>query len=167
MISLLLEQLSATREQLLKEIAIYNDTQFNQKPDADSWSIAQICHHLVLVEASTIKAIAWALSSQENTNPERQNVQQIKDRTRKLTAPKIVEPASTPFEKHEILTLLADTRKQFTAFLHGIEDPSLLAKKAVNHPAIGKLPLDQWIEQVYLHEQRHFEQIHEMKQIVG
>jgi len=167
MLSLLLEQLSTTREQLLKEIAILNDTQFNHQPHANSWSIAQICHHLVLVEASTNKAIAWGVSSQENTNPERINVQQIKDRSRKLTAPKIVEPASEPFEKQEILKLLEDTRQQFTTFLLTLENPTLLAKKAVNHPALGKLPLDQWIEQVYLHEQRHIEQIHEMKEIVG
>ncbi|MFJ5766340.1 DinB family protein [Lysinibacillus sp. NPDC093210] len=167
MIYSLLEQLSATREQLLKEIAIFNDTQFNLKPDVNSWSIAQICHHLVLVEASTIKAIAWGLSSQENTDPERINVQQIKDRSRKLIAPKIVEPASEPFEIQEILTMLNDTREQFTTFLHALEEPSLLAKKAVNHPAFGKLPLDQWIEQVYLHEQRHIEQIYERKGIVS
>ncbi|MFJ5788668.1 DinB family protein [Lysinibacillus sp. NPDC093197] len=167
MIALLLEQLSATRAQLLKEITIYNNTQFNQKPDENSWSIAQICHHLVLVEASTIKAITWGLSSQENSEPKRLNVQLIKDRTRKLKAPKIVEPSDEPFEIQQILTLLDDTREQFTAYLQAIEDPSLLAKKAVQHPAFGKLPLDQWIEQVYLHEQRHIEQIHERKGIVS
>lgn len=132
MIALLLEQLSATRAQLLKEITIYNNTQFNQKPDENSWSIAQICHHLVLVEASTIKAITWGLSSQENSEPKRLNVQLIKDRTRKLKAPKIVEPSDEPFEIQQILTLLDDTREQFTTYLQAIEDPSLLAKKPFN-----------------------------------
>lgn len=40
---------------------------------------------------------------------------------------------------------------------------SILAKKSVMHPALGELPLDQWIEQIYLHEQRHIEQINELK----
>jgi hypothetical protein len=38
-----------------------------------------------------------------------------------------------------------------------------LAEKSVTHPALGELPLDQWIEQIYLHEQRHIEQIKEIK----
>lgn len=167
MIPSLLAQLNATREQLLKEIELLNNRQFNQKPDANSWSIAQICHHLVLVEASTIKAIAWGLSSQEPTQPERLNVQLITDRTTKLTAPKIVEPSDKPFEVQYMLTLLSDTREQLTTFLLGMADPSLLAKKAVKHPAFGQLALDQWIEQVYLHEQRHIEQIQESKTIVS
>lgn len=44
-----------------------------------------------------------------------------------------------------------------------IEDKSILAEKSVNHLAFGELPLDQWIEQIYLHEQRHIEQIKEIK----
>lgn len=167
MITSLLAQLHATREQLLKEIEPLNNRQFNQKPDADSWSIAQVCHHLVLVEASTIKAIAWGLSSQEPTQPERLDVQKITDRTIKLTAPKIVEPTDKPFEVQDMLILLSETREQLTSFLLGIADPSLLAKKAVKHPAFGPLALDQWIEQVYLHEQRHIEQIQESKTSVS
>lgn len=31
------------------------------------------------------------------------------------------------------------------------------------HPALGELLLDQWIELIYLHEQRHIEQIKEVK----
>lgn len=31
------------------------------------------------------------------------------------------------------------------------------------HPALGELFLDQWIELIYLHEQRHIEQIKEIK----
>ncbi|MEC3085289.1 PadR family transcriptional regulator, partial [Bacillus cereus] len=30
-------------------------------------------------------------------------------------------------------------------------------------PALGELPLDQWIELIYLHEQRHMLQIKEIK----
>jgi hypothetical protein len=44
-----------------------------------------------------------------------------------------------------------------------IEDKFILAKKSVNYPAFGELPLDYWIEQIYLHEQRHIEQIKEDK----
>ena len=41
------DQFDATREQLLQEINHLSDTEFNDKPDAQKWSIAQICHHLI------------------------------------------------------------------------------------------------------------------------
>ena len=47
-------------------------------------------------------------------------------------------------------------------FLQTIEEPEALAKRAVQHPALGELPLDQWIEMVYMHEQRHIKQLQEI-----
>ena len=85
------------------------------------------------------------------------------DRTKKFKAPKIVEPDVEPFEVQQIIDLLNDSRKKLMTFLSTIEDKSILAEKSVKHPALGELPLDQWIEQIYLHEQRHIEQIKEIK----
>lgn len=156
------DHLDATRTQLLQEIDILDDTAFNRKPDVQSWSVAQICHHLVLVEEATRKAIAWGLKAQENSTPARKNVQLILDRTKKIQAPSIVEPTEQPFTVQAMQDLLATTRKNLLAFLQTIEDPEVLAKRAVQHPALGELPLDQWIEMVYLHEQRHIEQLQEI-----
>jgi len=61
------------------------------------------------------------------------------------------------------MDLLNESRKQLITFLDTIEDKSILSEKSVKHPALGELALDQWIEQIYLHEQRHIEQIKEIK----
>jgi len=156
------EHLDTTRTQLLQEIHLLDDTTFNKKPDAQSWSVAQICHHLVLVEEATKKAITWGLKAEEQSTPARKNVQLILDRTRKFQAPPIVEPAEEPFTVQAMLDLLATTRKNLLAFLQTIEEPEALAKRAVKHPALGELPLDQWIEMVYMHEQRHIKQLQEI-----
>lgn len=156
------EHLDTTRTQLLQEIHLLDDTTFNKKPDAQSWSVAQICHHLVLVEEATKKAITWGLKAEEQSIPARKNVQLILDRTRKFQAPPIVEPAEEPFTVQAMLDLLATTRKNLLAFLQTIEEPEALAKRAVKHPALGELPLDQWIEMVYMHEQRHIKQLQEI-----
>ncbi|WP_316571770.1 DinB family protein [Neobacillus sp. YIM B06451] len=163
MSNLVNDKLSETRTNLVHEITLLSYTQFNDRLDMDKWSIAQICHHLVLVEQATIKAIAWGLKQVDNTKPERQNVHLILDRTKKFKAPEIVEPASEPFEVQSMFDLLNDSRGKLLAFLSTIEDKSLLGEKSFKHPALGELPLDQWIEQIYLHEQRHIEQIKEMK----
>lgn len=163
MIQLVNDNLYETRNDLVKEIALLSDDQFNSKPDKDKWSIAQICHHLVLVEESSIKAIAWGIKEIDSTQKERKEIPLILDRTKKINAPKIVEPAVEQFEVQQIIDLLNDSRKKLMAFLSTIEDESILKEKSVKHPAFGELPLDQWIELIYLHEQRHIEQIKETK----
>lgn len=158
------DNLSETRNNLVKEITLLSDTDFNSKPDMNMWSIAQVCHHLVLVEEASIKAIAWGLKDNDRTPKERKNVHFILlDRTNKIKAPKIVEPSVESFEVPQIIDLLNDSRGKLMAFLSTIEDNAILEVKSVKHPALGELPLDQWIEQIYLHEQRHIEQIKEIK----
>ncbi|MBD8521167.1 DinB family protein [Lysinibacillus fusiformis] len=157
------DQFDATREQLLQEINHLSDTEFNDKPDAQNWSIAQICHHLILVEEATKKAVTWGLKSQEQSSPERKDMQLLLDRTRKFQAPSIVEPSEEPFHVQKMVESLATTRAEFLGFLETIEDTDALAKRTVKHPALGECPLDQWIEQIYLHEQRHIQQIQEIK----
>lgn len=157
------DNLYETRNNLVKEITLLSDAQFNSKPDMTKWSIAQVCHHLVLVEEASIKAIARGLKEIDSTQKERKKVHLILDRTKKIKAPKIVEPDVEPFKVQQIIDLLNDSRKKLMTFLSTIEDKSILAEKSVKHPAFGELPLDQWIEQLYLHEQRHIEQIKEIK----
>ncbi|MED4729722.1 DinB superfamily protein [compost metagenome] len=157
------DNLYETRNNLVKEITLLSDAQFNSKPDMNKWSIAQVCHHLVLVEEASIKAITWGLKEIDSTQKERKKVHLILDRTKKIKAPKIVDPDVEPFEVQQIIDLLNDSRKKLITFLSTIEDKSILAEKSVKHPAFGELPLDQWIEQIYLHEQRHIEQIKEIK----
>ncbi len=163
MSNLVNDNLYETRNNLVKEIISLSNTQFNGSPGMNKWSIAQVCHHLVLVEQATIKAIAWGLKKVDNTQTERKNVHLMLDRTKKFKAPEIVEPDVEPFEVQSIIDLLNDSRKKFLTFLSTIEDKSILAEKSFKHPALGELPLDQWIEQIYLHEQRHTEQIKEIK----
>ena len=160
------DNLYETRNNLIKEISLLSYAQFNKQPSMNKWSIAQVCHHLVLVEKASMKAIAWGLKEIDSTQKERKKVQLILDRTKKIKAPKIVEPDVEPFEVQQIIDLLSDSRKKLMTFLSTIEDTSILAEKSVNHPAFGELPLDQWIELIYLHEQRHIEQIKEIKLLV-
>ena len=167
MSNLINDNLYETRNNLVKEIASLSYTQFNGRLGMNMWSIAQVCHHLVLVEQATIKAIAWGLKKVDNTQTERKNVQLVLDRTKKFKAPEIVEPDVEPFEVQSIIDLLNDSRKKFLTFLSTSEDKSILAEKSFKHPALDELPLDQWIEQIYLHEQRHAEQIKEIKLLLA
>ncbi|CCW06534.1 TPA: DinB family protein [Bacillus cereus] len=153
-----------TRNQLVEEITLLSNAQFNRKPDKDKWSIAQVCHHLVLLDERVITVISSGLKKLDSTQNERKEIHTILlDRTKKFIAPEMIEPSIEPFEVQQMLNMLSKSRKELMRFLSTIEDESVLAKKSVMHPALGELPLDQWIELIYLNEQRHMLQIKEIK----
>jgi hypothetical protein len=62
-----------------------------------------------------------------------------------------------------MLNLLTKSRENLLNVLRSIDDKSILSKKAAKHPAFGELSLEQWIELLYIHEQRHIEQIKDIK----
>ena len=161
------DYLDVTRKNLVQEINSLTDDEFNGQPGKEMWSIAQVCHHLVLVEKTTVKVIGWGVKEFLSTNIERRKVELILDRTKRIQAPKIVEPDEQPFDVQQMIDLLNDSRERLMSVLHTIEDKSILKEKSVNHPAFGELPLDQWVELIPLHEQRHIEQIKEVKAILG
>jgi hypothetical protein len=155
-----------TRNRLLDEIRPLRFEEFNRRPDQNSWSAAQICDHLVLVEKAFTKAIVHGLKK-ENKKIERININPIMDRTKKIDAPEMVIPTLEPFEVQQVTERLSESRKELLNVLSTIKDSSILAEKYARHPIFGKIPLDQWIELLYLHEQRHIEQIKEIKGIIG
>ncbi|USG68166.1 DinB family protein [Brevibacillus ruminantium] len=159
------ENLRTTREQLLHEISSLSFDEFNLQFEMGKWSIAQVCHHLLITETLFAKAIVFGLKqNQKNaTDTEHIPIQFVSDRSNKIKAPKISEPSSEPFQVQQIIEQLSDSRKKVIDVLRSIDDKSVLKAIAVEHPVVGNLPLDQWVELLYLHEQRHIEQIKDLK----
>jgi len=160
----IIEHLLTTRNKLLKELS--NCTNINQKPSNDSWSIAQVCHHLYLSEKTFTKAIKYGLSKKNDESAPLMNIQLILDRSNKVPAPEMVFPTEHSFEKEEIVKMLEESRKELLKLLNSLEDFSILRKKTVKHPIFGNLPLNQWVETIYLHEERHIAQIKEIREHV-
>lgn len=160
------DNLSETRKKLVNEITLLGYDNFNNRTDNIGWSIAQVCHHLVLVEKASAHAIAFGLNRIDGNKKERKELHSVLDRTKKLEAPEIVNPSVEPFEVQQIIDLLNDSRNKLMAVLSKVEDTAILAEKSAKHPRFGELPLNQWIELLYLHEQRHIDQIKEIKILI-
>lgn len=159
------DELFVTRKQLIEEISSLSHEEFNQRPGTDVWSIAQVAHHLYLVEDIFVKAIAYGLNKVEDSKTDQINIEGILDRTKKLNAPEMVIPSAESFDVEQIINLLNQSRNKLLTLLDTIKDPSLLVEKSGTHPAFGKMPLNQWIDFIYLHEQRHIQQMNEIKQM--
>ncbi|WP_042148380.1 DinB family protein [Paucisalibacillus sp. EB02] len=151
-----------TREELFNLVEGLNNGELNAKDSEDHWSIGQICHHLALVELATVKAVKWGLKEEKDTKTDPKDISYMLNRSKKFSAPKVVEPGGGPFEVQEIVEILTNARKQLLETINSLEDSAVLKEKSVVHPAFGLLPLHQWVEAVPLHEQRHVEQIKEI-----
>lgn len=159
------DELLVTRNQLLEEISSLSHEEFNHRPGSDMWSIAQVALHLYLVEDIFVKAIAYGLNKVEDSKTDQINIEGILNRTMKLNAPDMVIPSAELVDVEEMINLLNQSRNKLLTLLDTIKDPSLLVEKSGTHPAFGKLPLNQWIDLIYLHEARHIQQIKEIKQM--
>ncbi|WP_042454532.1 DinB family protein [Neobacillus dielmonensis] len=158
------EKLAETRFLLLKEISAFTDERLNTSVP-NSWSVGQICHHLYLAEIVFTKAIMYGLAknSDQDSLPKQQPLHILTDRSVKIEAPDVVAPSSGPFTRKKITRMLEESREKLLDALNNVEDELVLSVKAAKHPFLGNLPLNQWVETVYLHEQRHISQIREIK----
>jgi uncharacterized damage-inducible protein DinB len=162
------EALAGARNKLINEIVLFNNEEFNERYAPNKWTAAQVCHHLVLTEKIFSKVIIHGLKKPESNKAENKDISSIMmDRTRKVPAPEIVEPGSEPMEVRQIIDLLNESRARFLEVLSTIEDESKLAEHSAKHPVYGELSLEQWIDLLYLHEQRHTEQLKEIKMITS
>lgn len=159
-----LKNADRTRQRLLEQVLPLSFEELNQKPDSNTWSIAQVCEHIALAETSFAKAIRYGLKQEDNPYNHPKPIHVLSDRSQKVKAPDIVAPGEKPLELQEILDLLSNSRTLFLQVLEQVDDPSVLTKKTVPHPLFGDLPLHQWTELIYLHEDRHIEQIKEIKE---
>ncbi|WP_419954495.1 DinB family protein [Neobacillus niacini] len=161
-----MENLTATRNKLLNEISGLSYEQLNQKPDESTWSVAQVCHHLYLTESVFTQAIIYGLTKSNGKKAEPKPVQLAVDRTQKAKAPDMVVPGDDPLELEKITELLNQSRNLFLEFYNQLEDKSILKEKSTKHPLFGYTPLDQWVDLIYLHEERHIQQIEEIKSLL-
>ena len=167
MSSLHIENLSDTRNRLLDEISLLGYDEFNKNPNPTMWSMAQVSHHLFLTEKAFTRAIEYGLKQIPNNQVKRKKLHLALDRTKKIEAPEIVKPNWEPIEVLQVIDLLNDSRNYLLTVLKTVKDKSILEEKSAVHPIFGELPLDQWVELIYLHEQRHIDQIKEIKFLLG
>jgi uncharacterized damage-inducible protein DinB len=163
MSTFVIENLVTTRDRLLKEIDSLSYDELNNKSDSDSWSIAQVCHHLFLTESVFTQAIIYGHNKMNGKKADLKPIQAAVDRTQKIKAPDMVVPGDEPLALLQIKELLNKSRNLFFDFYNQLEDKSVLAEKSTKHPLFGYLPLNQWVDLIYLHEARHIEQIKELK----
>lgn len=155
-------ELKETRNELLGILKGLDGDQLNRRHDSNSWSISQICQHLCKTEELYVAAIKRGLKSTDDSILENKPLEFLLDRSKKLVAPDIARPTDEIMEHKEMVEKLHQSRAKLTELLNLLEDPSILSRRHFVHPVFKEMLLIEWVRSLYLHEQRHLQQINEI-----
>lgn len=156
------QKLKETRDELFGILTGLSGDQLNQQKDLNSWSISQVCQHLFKTEELYVVAIKKGLKSKEDSFIENKSVEFLLDRSQRLEAPDIAKPTDEFLEYEEIIEKLNNSRQKLLELLNTVEDESVLSRRHFMHPVFKDMLLIEWVKSLYLHEQRHINQINEI-----
>ncbi|MGE7604595.1 DinB family protein [Peribacillus sp. NPDC097675] len=157
-----IDLLFETRNQLIDEISGLNSQIINNRTSG-SWNIAQVCHHLFLTEKVFTEAIISGLQDRDYKHIIQKNIYLTSDLTKKFKAPKNVLPSQEHLNPIVLLDQLFESRNLLLNVIFEQEDRTIFLRKKAKHPLFNDLSLEQWVELLSLHEQRHTEQIKDAK----
>lgn len=157
-----LQRLDTIHQKLLSTISPLEPDVYSQRPTAGEWSVAEIVHHLCLVEERVIKELEKAIA-----RPPRRiaflrrliPTSIVSVRTFRVKAPKAMEPLDAPVRDVAIESF-ERTRKSLKALCaaHSVERFRNLVFK---HPFLGEIDGTATISFIGYHELRHYKQIRE------
>jgi hypothetical protein len=156
--------LAVARGYLLESVSGLSASQWNFRPDNDSWSIADTMEHLVLIEGRVHASVGNMINAPE-AEPGHQEkemddfiVSEVPKRSIRVKAPIPVCPANR-WTGPEAVELFLAGREQTVQLLAA----PLLRGRVLPHPLFGPWDGYQWLLAVASHNTRHTEQIREVK----
>jgi hypothetical protein len=162
-------EIDAVHQRLLETIEPLAPERFTQRPAPDQWSVAEIVHHLCLVERRVLGQFEGALSKPPVKVGLLQRVLPVGllvgRRMVRVKAPQGVEPLDPP-SKEDAITNYNDVRaslKEFSA-RHGDERMQQLG---IKHPMFGTFDGISALRFVGHHEMRHYRQIRDVIKTIG
>jgi hypothetical protein len=164
----ILRRLDLIHSKLVDKITPVEDSLFSRKPSDHEWSIAQIVHHLYLVEELVIKELETELANP----PRRVGLMRkliptsiVTSRLLRVKAPRMVNPLNPPVRTNVIANYdAARSRLKELCCIHGRDR---LKQIIFKHPFLGEIDGAAAISFVGYHELRHHKQICEVIKKLG
>jgi hypothetical protein len=158
-----LKRLQAVHQKLLTTIDPLAPEVFSLRPADNQWSVAEIVHHLCLVEERVIEELKAASARP----PQRLGVIRklipvsvVSLRLVRVKAPRAVKPVNAP-EKQIVVEKFNRIRASLNEFC-ATQDVARLRQVIFKHPFLGSINGVKAISFIGYHEQRHLKQIREV-----
>ena len=164
--------LDATRARLTESVEGLGEGQEQFRPAPERWSIADICEHLALAEAGSVKLFDKLLQKAEAEGRVRAEGDSFAPvslaeraapfRGQKFQSPDQIRPTGrVPLAQS--LASLAQSLEQIRALRPRLERADC-SQQLFPHPIFGPLNLYQWLLFTAAHEERHLAQINALKE---
>ncbi|OAO89097.1 hypothetical protein AXX17_ATUG04520 [Arabidopsis thaliana] len=161
-----MENTLKVREELWQNVSDLSDEQLNTVVVPGKWTIMQVLDHLYLMERAITKGLSAAIASGEDHPTELKPFLLTLDRTRRIDAPAPLVPSAVRQSLSSVHAKLDQSRAALLQAVEGISD-EVLERRSYPHPVFGLMDVKQWLSFVGVHEQRHMEQIKELREIGG
>jgi uncharacterized damage-inducible protein DinB len=164
-----MSELHATRKRLLDALAGLSPAQWNFKPAAERWSVAECAEHIAVTEDADFDLVTKQIL-QTPAAPERQVEVQGKDewvlkvmadRSSKREAGEALRPRGRWRDAESLMAHFKQSRDRLIAYVESTQDD--LRSHFQAHRAVGLMDGYQWILLVAGHTERHVLQIEEVK----
>jgi len=168
----LLDHLNRSSAEFLESVDGLTKDQWNYKPAADVWSIAECAGHIALsedflrdiIEKKILSAPASAERVAERKALDEKVVKMVTDRSFKAKAPEPLIPSGQFATPEEIIAAFQRNREKTIAFAKSRDD---LREHAAPHPVLKEMDAYQWLLFLSGHTMRHTAQIQEVKANAG
>lgn len=157
-------RLDDTHLRLLALIEPLDAEKFARKPAPDVWSVAEVVHHLCLVEQHMIRSIEQELTQPPKRLPLLNHLIPysllVARRVRRVRAPKAVEPLNPPPKE-----IVIDNYNRVRATIKTLSTEhgrKRLSQVVLQHPFLGAFSGVKAVAFVGYHEQRHYKQLQEI-----
>ena len=163
-----LRRLDSIHSKLVDTISPIEDPLFSRSPAEKEWSIAEIVHHLCLVEERVIQELETELANPPRTVGFLRTLiptSIVALRLLHVKAPRGVRPLNPPARVEVIANYdAARSRLKDLCAIHGRDR---LKQLVFNHPFLGEIDGTATISFVGYHELRHYKQIREVIKKLG
>ena len=158
-----LRRLDSIHSKLVDTITPIEDPLFSRNPTDNEWSVAEIVHHLCLVEERVIKELETQLA-----NPPRRigflrkliPTSIVASRLVRVKAPRAMNPINPPARTELIANY--DTARSRLKELCSLHDENRFKQIVFKHPFLGEIDGTATISFIGYHELRHYKQIREV-----
>jgi hypothetical protein len=160
-------ELTSSRQQFLDSVAGLSPAQWNFKPDADTWSVAECAEHITLSE-DFIFGLIHDKIMQAPPQPDKKPVvtddyilKAVVDRSQKFKAPEPLVPTHKWATTQAMLDHFKESREHTIAYVRDTQDD--LRAHVGDHPVLKTMDAYQWILLLSAHSQRHTAQLNQVK----
>ena len=161
-----MSHLHATRKVFLDSIAGLSDAQWNFKPAADRWSIAECAEHIAVSDDSLFDLMRQTLKSpvaleKKSAVKDEFILQVVPDRSVKAKAPEFLQPKRRWPDRETLIAHFKQSRDRNIAYIQTTEDD--LRSHFMDHPLLKTIDAYQVMLLLSAHCERHTAQIDEVK----